>query len=191
MFYRDALNGIYAFGGIYAAGVLEWSIVQIGVFGIVAAITGAVFCWIGGRVDALVGPKPVIIAGVLALVCVCLLIVTTDRTMLAGVALADGSGLPDMAFYLCGAVIGAAGGALQASSRTMMVRQANPDRMTEAFGLYALSGKATSFAAPALVALVTDLTNNQRLGVLPIVGLFVIGLVLLVWVKPEGERHQP
>jgi hypothetical protein len=34
MFYRDALNGIYAFGGIYAAGVLGWSIVQIGVFGI-------------------------------------------------------------------------------------------------------------------------------------------------------------
>ena len=44
MFYRDALNGLYAFGGIYAAGVLGWSIVQIGIFGIIAAITAADKC---------------------------------------------------------------------------------------------------------------------------------------------------
>jgi MFS transporter, UMF1 family len=40
---------------------------------------------------------------------------------------AAGSTLPDIVFYLCGGLIGAAGGALQAASRTMMVRQANPD----------------------------------------------------------------
>ena len=34
MFYRDALNGLYAFGGVYAVGVLGWSITQVGVFGI-------------------------------------------------------------------------------------------------------------------------------------------------------------
>jgi UMF1 family MFS transporter len=72
----------------------------------------------------------------------------------------------------------------------MMVRQANPARMTEAFGLYALSGKATSFLAPASVALATQLFENQRLGVTPLIGLFLIGLVLLVWVKPDGERPE-
>jgi len=187
MFYRDALNGIYAFGGIYAAGVLGWSIVQIGVFGIMAAVTGAIFCWIGGRADRALGPKPVIVVCILGLIAVCLVVVTTDRTMLMGIALPSGSGVPDIAFYICGGVIGAAGGALQASSRTMMVRQANPARMTEAFGLYALSGKATSFLAPGLVALATQVTENQRLGVAPLIGLFLIGLVLLVWVKPQGE----
>ncbi|MEL6516282.1 MAG: MFS transporter, partial [Pseudomonadota bacterium] len=34
MFYRDALNGMYTFGGIYAAGVLGWSVVDVGIFGI-------------------------------------------------------------------------------------------------------------------------------------------------------------
>ncbi|HKK96848.1 MAG TPA: MFS transporter, partial [Marivita sp.] len=29
MFYRDALNGMYAFGGIYAAGVLGWSVQNV------------------------------------------------------------------------------------------------------------------------------------------------------------------
>ncbi|MFY9238247.1 MAG: MFS transporter, partial [Roseovarius sp.] len=43
MFYRDALNGMYVFGGIYAAGVLEWSVVDTGIFGIIAILSGTVF----------------------------------------------------------------------------------------------------------------------------------------------------
>ena len=188
MIYRDALNGIYAFGGIYAAGVLGWSIVQIGVFGIVAAVVGAVACWLGGKADSAFGPKPVIVTGILTLIAVCLVVVTTDRTMVIGLPVTPDSSLPDIAFYLCGAVIGAAGGTLQAASRTMLVRQANPARMTEGFGLYALSGKVMSFVAPALVALATQITDSQRLGVAPLILLFLIGLILLLFVRPEGER---
>ncbi|MGY6535901.1 MAG: MFS transporter [Pararhodobacter sp.] len=195
-FYRDGLNGIYAFGGIYAAGVLGWSIIQIGVFGVLAATIGALGCWVGGRADRRFGPKPVIVTCILVLIVVCCIIVSTDRTMVLFVPLAevsrieDGLGLPDLVFYICGGLIGAAGGAVQASSRTMMVRQANPERMTEAFGLYALSGKALSFMAPGLIALATTLTASQRLGVTPLILLFAIGLVLLLWVKPEGEPEQ-
>jgi UMF1 family MFS transporter len=32
LFYRDALNALYGFGGVYASGVLGWSIIQIGTF---------------------------------------------------------------------------------------------------------------------------------------------------------------
>ncbi len=187
MVYRDALNGIYAFGGIYAAGVLGWSIIQIGVFGILAAAVGAVACWLGGKLDSRFGPKPVIIGCILLLMVVCAIIVTTDRTMVLLMPVAEGSTLPDVVFYICGALIGAGGGSLQASSRTMLVRQADPNRMTEGFGLYALSGKALSFVAPALIALVTTLTESQRLGVVPLIGLFGLGLVLLLWVNPDGE----
>jgi len=186
-FYRDGLNGIYAFGGIYAAGVLGWSIVQIGVFGILAATIGAIGCWIGGRADRRFGPKPVIVVCILTLIVVCCIIVSTDRTMVLFMPVAAGSGLPDVVFYICGGLIGAAGGAVQASSRTMMVRQANPERMTEAFGLYALSGKALSFMAPGMIALATTLSGSQRLGVSPLILLFAVGLVLLLWVRPDGE----
>jgi UMF1 family MFS transporter len=108
--------------------------------------------------------------------------------MMFGIPVADGSALPDIAFYIIGAVIGAAGGVIQSASRTMMVRQANPDRMTEAFGLYALAGKATSFLAPLLIGITTYATGSQQLGVSPVIGLFLIGLVLLVWVNPNGKR---
>jgi UMF1 family MFS transporter len=69
----------------------------------------------------------------------------------------------------------------------MLVLQADEDRMTEAFGLYALAGRATAWMAPSLIALVTYLTQNQRLGISPVVVLFLIGLCLLFWVETDKE----
>ena len=190
MFYRDALNGLYTFGGIYALGVLGWSIQDIGVFGILAAITGAVFCIIGGRADRRFGPMPVIISCCVVLVMTAVLIISLTSNSVMGINLPEDSKLPDILFYVAGGLIGAAGGALQASSRNMLTWQGNPERMTEAFGLYALSGKATSFLAPALIAITSDLTGSQRLGITPVIGLFIIGLILLAWVKPQGDPAQ-
>ncbi|MCL3881666.1 MFS transporter [Marivita sp. GX14005] len=187
MFYRDALNGMYAFGGIYAAGVLDWSVQNVGIFGIIAIIAGAVAAWAGGKADARFGPKPVIGVCIGVLTLVGISIVLISREAMFGIALPQGSALPDITFMAIGALIGAAGGVLQAASRTMMVQQANPARMTEAFGLYALSGKATSFLAPLLIGAATYATGSQQLGVSPVIGLFLIGLLLLLWVKPNGH----
>jgi len=189
LMYRDALNGLYGFGGVYATLVLDWSITQIGIFGIVGAITAAIVSWIGGRADRAFGPKPVILTCILVLIAVCTIIVGMTREALFGVPLPPGSSLPDTLFYICGAVIGGAGGALQAASRSMMVRHADPTRPTEAFGLYALSGKATAFLAPALIGLATYITGSARLGVSPLILLFLIGLILLVWVNPLGDTE--
>jgi len=187
MFYRDALNGMYSFGGIYAAGVLGWSVTLVGVFGVVAALTGAVFAWLGGRADQRFGPKPVIVVSVIVLLAVAVSILFTSRSHVLGLAVAEGSILPDIAFFVIGALIGAAGGSVQASSRTLLVRQASAEKMTEAFGLYALAGKATSFMAPLGIGIMTGLTGSQQWGVSPLILLFLIGLILLFWVKPEGE----
>ncbi|WBL32726.1 MFS transporter [Sinirhodobacter sp. HNIBRBA609] len=186
MFYRDALNGIYTFGGLYAAGVLDWSITQIGIFGILAAITGAVFAWLGGKADDRFGPKAVILFTVVLLTAVVVGVVYISRESVFGMAVGPDSILPDVAFYVMGGLIGAGGGALQAASRTMMVHQAEPGRMTESFGLYALTGKATAFIAPLSIGVVTHLTGNQALGITPLIVLFVLGLGLLGWVKPNG-----
>ena len=190
MFYRDALNGMYVFGGIYASGVLGWSVVFIGVFGIVAIIAGAIFAVIGGRFDERFGPKPVIVVCILVLTFVAGSIVFVSRSSVYGIPVAGTSMLPDITFFVFGALIGAAGGVIQSASRTMMVRQANPARMAEAFGLYALAGKATSFLAPTLIGIVTTISGSQQIGVSPLIFLFLIGLILLAWVKPEGEPSQ-
>ncbi len=187
MFYRDALNGMYAIGGIYAFGVLDWSVRDIGVFGIVTIIAGAIFAFIGGYADRALGPKPVILVSILVLTAAAVGIASITPELVLFMPVASGSSAPDLAFYCCGVLVGAAGGTIQAASRNMLVRQANPARMTEAFAIYAMAGKATAFLAPALIGLVTYLSGSQRIGVTPIIALFVIGLILLIWVKPDGE----
>ena len=191
MFYRDALNGVFAFGGIYAAGVLEWSIVQIGTFGILSLVSGTLFAWLGGYADRRYGPKAVISVCIVVLSAVCLVIVLTSKQSVAGFSVAEGSSLPDIVFYICGCIIGACGGVIQSASRTMMVNQSDPDRMTEAFGLYAFAGKATAFLAPALIALMTRITEDVRLGVSPIIVLFLVGLLFLRFVdfKPITKKY--
>lgn len=183
MFYRDALNGLYTFGGIYAAGVLGWSIVQIGVFGILANITGVIGAYLGGRLDDRFGPKFVVSSSVIILTITSIVVITTSPTQALFVDVGEGSSLPDIIFYVCGGIIGACGGALQAASRTLMADQAKPGQMATAFGLYALAGRATAFLAPLMIAVVTEMTGSQRIGVVPIVLLFMVALALLPLVR--------
>jgi UMF1 family MFS transporter len=182
------LNALYAFGGVYAVLVLGWSTLWLGYFGIISVITAAVFTYVGGRFDTKVGPKPVIIFCIILLTIVSTIIVGMSRTHVFGIQLAADSMVPDIIFFVCGSVIGGAGGAIYAASRSMMVRHTNPERPTEAFGLFALSGKATAFIAPLMIGIFTTITGNVQLGFLPVIFLFLLGLVMLLWVNKDGDR---
>ena len=190
MFYRDALNGLYSFGGVYARLVLEWDLIKIGVFGIVSVLAAAAFSWVGGKLDKKCGPKPVILSAIWVLIFVCTTIVLMDRTQIFGISLPEGSGLPDMVFFGCGILIGGMGGILQSASRSMMVRHTDPAAPVESFGLYGLSGRATAFVAPMLIGMATIITGSARLGVSPVILLFILGLFLMRWVKPEGDQSR-
>ena len=188
LFYRDALNALYGFGGVYASNVLDWSITAIGIFGIVTLITGAIFAWLGGRADDRFGPRRVITTAVIMLALAAVGVLMISRDHVFGLLVDESSSLPDIAFYLMGGVIGAAGGTLQAASRTMLVRQAREGAIAEAFGLYALAGKATAFLAPLSISAITMLTGSQPLGMIPLMVLFLLSLILLAFVKPKGEE---
>ena len=69
-------------------------------------------------------------------------IVGLTREQIFGLPLDPASRSSDNILFVCGAFIGAAGGALQSASRTLMVRHTTPDQATEAFGLFALGGLA-------------------------------------------------
>ncbi len=187
LFYRDALNALYGFGGVYASGVLGWEVQQIGIFGIVGAVAAVLASWVGGKADKKFGPKPVIGFCIVVLIVVVSVIVGLTRDQIFGILLDPASGASDTILFVCGALIGAAGGALQAASRTLMVRHTTPDQATEAFGLFALSGKVASFMSPALIGIVTAATGSQRWGMTPLIGMFAVGLVLLFFVRARGE----
>ena len=75
--------------------------------------------------------------------------------------------------------------AAYANSRTMMARIAPVSKMAEFFGLYALSGTATAFLAPFVVARFTEWTNSNALGLASILILLGIGWVGMLFVKTE------
>ena len=59
------------------------------------------------------------------------------------------------------------------------------DNRTEFFGLYALTGKATAFLGPALVAIITAATGSQRWGFSVVLIFIIVGGILLLKVHEK------
>jgi UMF1 family MFS transporter len=192
MIYTDGLVSLFAFGGIYAAGTFGWQTIQIGTFGIVAAIAGVFGAWLGGKLDDRIGPKRVIAVSMLVLLLALATILLVDKDSILFVKVDPPvpggplfSGAAERAYLMLGCLIGGAGGPLQAASRTLLIRLAPQDRIAQYFGLFALTGKVTSFIGPLLIGVVTAVTASQKAGMGLLVVFFVVGLVLLARVRKK------
>jgi UMF1 family MFS transporter len=190
MIYTDGLVSLFAFGGIYAAGTFGWNTIQIGTFGIILAIAAALGAWLGGKLDDRLGPRRVISISMLVLLASVVAILTVDKETVLFVTVAPPSpggalfsSAAERAYLLLGCLIGGAGGPLQAASRTLLIHLAPKDRVAQYFGLFALTGKVTSFVGPLLIGIVTAVTESQRAGMALLVAFFVTGLALLARVR--------
>lgn len=191
MIYADGLAALFAFAGIYAAGVFGWGSTQIGIFGILLTVTATLGAWLGGKLDDALGPRPVIAFALSVLILASIGIVGTGRDVVFYVvhvtppdAMAGLFTAPSERVYIAlGLLIGLVAGPLQAASRTMLIRLSQPEKIGQNFGLFALSGKVTSFLGPTLVALVTGITASQRAGVAVLIAFFAIGLILILRVR--------
>ena len=195
MIYTDGLVSLFAFGGIYAAGTFGWHTIQIGSFGILLTIAGTLGAWLGGKLDDRLGPKRVISGSMLILLTsiVAILLVDKDSIFFVKVAAPEPggalfAGASERAYLVLGCLIGAAGGPLQAASRTLLIHMAPKDRIAQYFGLFALTGKVTSFIGPLLIGVITAVTESQKAGMAVLVLFFVAGLTLLARVSDEQAR---
>jgi len=186
MIYTDGLVSLFAFGGIYAAGTFGWDTIRIGTFGIILAIAGTFGAWLGGKLDDKLGAKRVIAGSMLILLfaIIAILLVDKDSVLFVKVAPPEPggplfSGAAERAYLVLGCLIGAAGGPLQAASRTLLIRLAPQDRIAQYFGLFALTGKVTSFVGPLLIGVITAVTESQKAGMAVLVVFFLAGLALL------------
>ncbi|TCT03951.1 MFS transporter [Aquabacter spiritensis] len=193
MVYADGLVALFAFGGIYAAGTFGWGSLEIGIFGILLTIFGTVGALVGGRLDDAFGARAVITGSLAVLFLASLGILGLDRdSLLFGlVPTAPAQGLfatlPEKIYLGLGIFIGSVAGPLQAASRSLLVRLAPAESIAEYFGLFALSGKLTSFAAPTLVAIVTTLSGSQKAGVAVLLVFFALGIMLISGVREPGK----
>ncbi len=191
MIYQDGVNGLIILGGTFAAAMFGWKITEIGIFGIILNVAAIIGNLTASVIDTKLGSKRVVIIALFLLITATIGIVSTGTTytLFGAFTFSDaGSGglfdtAAEKAYILYGLLIGLSLGPVQASSRSYMARSVSAHEAGRYFGLYALSGRATSFLAPFTVATVTALSDSARLGMAMLMIFFIVGLIIL-WKTP-------
>jgi UMF1 family MFS transporter len=168
MLYVDGLNAIIIMGGIFAVGVFQLSVkelLQLSIFMNISALVGAI---IGGYFNDLLGSKKVIIVSLLGLVISSILILFSFSKVY---------------FLIFATVNGLFIGPIQSASRVVVSKILSVEDQSKGFGLFATSGKLTSFLGPVLVSTLTFVSGSQRIGFSAAIFLLIAGLILLLRIK--------
>ena len=182
--YNDGLVTIFAFGGIYAAGTLNFTFDEIMLMGIVLNVTAGIGSFLMGFLDDWVGGRMTIKVTLIGLMLAIFLAVIAPEVVpwlqyvFGGTAVPDGLNAKNI-FWVAAVLIGIFSGPNQASSRSLMGRFTPESKKNEFFGFFAFSGKATAFVGPLLLGILTVLFDSQRAGILIIFFFFLAGYILL------------
>jgi UMF1 family MFS transporter len=172
MMYMNGLNTLFSFGAVYAAGTFGMSTEEVLQFGIALNLTAGAGAIGFGFLDDKVGSKPTVLVSLAAMMAIgAVLLFATDKAT----------------FWALGLALGVFMGPVQAASRTLIARMAPESVRAEFFGLFALSGRVTSFAGPAALGWATLAFASQRAGMATILVFLVVGFVLLASVRTEAR----
>ncbi|MEZ7857456.1 MAG: MFS transporter, partial [Aquiluna sp.] len=167
--YRDGLNGVFAYGAVLGGIAFGLDLTEIIMFGIAANVVAGIGAFVGSFFEDRVGSRKIIFVSLVGVIVGGFGVFVFES---AGTIAFFGFGL-----FLCTFV-----GPAQAASRTMMSRLSADDKQGEAFGLYATTGRAVSFLAPAAWAIFVGLFSPIY-GILGLMLILVVGLLLLISVR--------
>ena len=194
MLIGDGISSFIAFGGVLAAGMFGWTTTQLGLYAIALSIAAGIGTFIGGRVDQKLGSKAtvliaasVVLFGAFGVGCVgrdSLFFVLHVAAPVPGGGLF--ASLPERVFLGFSLFVGLTFGPAQASLRAWMAQLAPAGESGRWFGLYALSGKATAFMAPLVIAVGTRWIGDQRIAVAVSALFMIAGAVVLARVPRQG-----
>ena len=85
-------------------------------------------------------------------------------------------------FYILAALVGFVQGGIQGSSRSLFAKLIPAEKAGEFFGIFNTFGKAGAFMGPALVGIFLAIFKNTIVMLLPILILFILGLIVLYFV---------
>jgi len=171
--YRDGLAAIFSFGAILAVSVYGMAQSTVLIFGIAANVVAALGALGMGAIEDRIGPKKVIMISLVGLITTSLILLFAHGTTM---------------FWVFGLILTLWVGPAQSSSRAFMARIAPVGREGEMFGLYATTGRAASFLAPALFALFSGLFTD-RVGIVGIALVLLAGAVAMAGVKSPPRQQ--
>jgi UMF1 family MFS transporter len=168
MLYADGLNAIIVMGGIFAVGVFNLEIKDLLKLSVLMNITAFIGAFVGGVANDKYGSKIVIIFSLIGLILSSIAILFTFSIS---------------TFFFLAAINGLFIGPIQSASRVVITSLLNKNNQGKGFGLFATSGKSTSFVGPLLVSTVTFLTASQRIGFSAAIILLLSGLIILLNIR--------
>lgn len=200
MLYADGKTAILIFSGVYASGVMGWGLLEMLSYGILLSIFAVFGGMLSGWLDHAIGLKRAVVVEIgVTLLCLVFMVSMSPTSMFFS-AVAPGQAVwqsplfatgPELAYLGFAVVIAISITAAYASSRALMAHLAPQGMEGEVFGLYALSGSATAWLAPGLVAYFTTAYQSLRAGFASIALLLLAGLALLLFVKPPAQARLP
>jgi UMF1 family MFS transporter len=196
MIFNDGQNAVLVFGGVYASGVFDWDSLTMTVFGIVLSVFAVVGGLVGGWLDDTFGSKRAILISIggtsLGLILAVSMtpdemffFVPWDRAAPKLWSLPFFATVPELVYIGVVTLIAVFITAAYANSRTMLARIAPPEKMTEFFGIYSLSGTSVTWIGSFVVGWVTKAFASQRIGFASILVFMVLGLVAMLFVREE------
>jgi UMF1 family MFS transporter len=192
--FNDAQVAIMIFSSIYAAGIFKWDALTLTCYALLLSLVSIGGALLGGWLCDRFGAKLAIIAGIsAAAIGLTLAISITPDSMFFFIRFAriPTTGLPvfrtvpELVYMAISVATSTCVIAVFGTSRTMMARLAPVEKMSQFFGLYALSGSITAFLGPELVASVTGLFRSQRAGMASLLLLLGLGLAGICFVREE------
>lgn len=170
-FFRDGLSAVFTFGAVLAVTVFGIAPEQVLIFGVAANVVAAAGAFLGGLLEDKVGPKVIIMISLIGLITTAAILLFVHSTSV---------------FWVLGLALCLWVGPAQASARSFLAQVAPKGHEGQMFGLYTTSGRAVSFLAPALVAVFSSL-GGDRLGIVGIIVVLVVGTVALIRVRPPQQ----
>jgi len=164
LIYTDAINTVVIFSGIFAAGVLGFTPNDLIIFFLVMQVTAGLGAYAFGVLSDRLGAKQTI---TITLGCWIGIVVWAFAVRTAG------------EFYAIGLIAGAALGANQAVSRTLLGLFTPVGRQAEFCGFFSVSAKCAAILGPVVYGQIVLWTGNQRLAVLSLAVFFLIGGIVL------------
>jgi UMF1 family MFS transporter len=199
MIYNDGCNAVLIFGGGYAAVTFGWTTQHLLVYGVILSVFATYGGFFGGWIDHRFGSRNGLLIAVggtmVGLVLslsmrpdTILFFIPYDTTLPPVHGLPFFQTWPEIIYVVIVIIIAIFITASYANSRTMMARIAPTEKMAEFFGLYALSGTATAFLAPFVVARFTEWSENNAVGLASILILLAAGFAGMFFVKTERAK---
>jgi len=166
LFFNDGLITIFALGGVYAVGTLNFTFEEVMILGIVLNLCAGGGSFLFGYIEDKIGANKVINISLVVLIVATLIAYYSPETA-----------HPKQWFWVAGVLLGLMVGPNQSCSRSLMARLTPKEKQNEFFGFFALTGKATSFLGPLLFGIVTKF-HSQQMALWVVVALLFIGFIL-------------